>query len=247
MVEITYQPSKLAAPDHRSRDVHKAIVASPDVESIPTQSDPLCQEYSNMLTGTGGYSDSVAQAYFINTIPFARSTLRAFLLSSAPTPAIEAATEVSEETLHAFSRLFFDPGVFPNRLVKIAFAQQLPSDTDEERFERDMTIWGLQLGWEYLTWKVTGGRVAMPASDAIHYLMTDSLWRSREHIFSSITDAAAKESRAWIPQVLRAAELMDKIGRQGDVNPLENLKIHLIGNDETLSIEDFSSGQELLS
>ena len=169
------------------------------------------------------------------------------MLASAPIPAIEKATEVNEATLHAFSKLFFDPGVFPNRLVKIAFAQQLPTETEEEQFERDMTIWGMQLGWEYLTWKVTGGQAAMPASDAVHYLMTDSLWRSREHIFSSITDATAKESRAWIPQVLRAAELMDKLGRQGEINPLESLKIHLIGNDETLSIEDFSKSQELLS
>ena len=86
----------------------------------------------------------------------------------------------------------------------------------------------------------------MPASDAVHYLMTDSLEKSGAYV-SSITDATAKESRAWIPQVLRAAELMDKLGRQGEINPLESLKIHLIGNDETLSIEDFSKSQELLS
>jgi len=246
VVDITYQPKRLAAPDHRSRSVHKAILASPSFEEIPEDPDPLARSYCSLLTGVGAYPESVEQAYLLHTIPFARSTMRGFLLCSAPILAIEAATEVPEDVIHAYSRLFFDPGVFPNRLIKIAYAQQLMCDTDEEKFERDMMVWGLQLGWEYLVWKVTGGRVTMPAADAVHYLLTDSLWRSREHIFSSITDAKAKESRAWIPQVLRSAELLDKLGRDNS-NPIESLKIHLVGNDETLSIEDFSADQELLS
>ena len=110
---------------------------------------------------TGWVRTRKSTAYLINSLPFARATLRAFLLASAPIPAIEKATEVNEATLHAFSKLFFDPSVFPNRLVKIAFAQQLPTETEEEQFERDMTIWGMQLGWEYLTWKVRAAALCL--------------------------------------------------------------------------------------
>ena len=247
MVSITYSPGKLAAPDHRAKAVHKSIISAETVEEIPRQPDPISQEYLNMLVGEGPFSEHIEQAFLLNSLPFARSTLRAFLLASAPVPDITGCTEVPGEVVHAFSRLFFDTGVFPNWLIRVAFAQQLPAGTEEQQFERDMSIWGLQLGWEYLAWKVTGDPTSLSAEEVVRHLMTDALWRSREHVFSRLTDAAAKESRAWVPQVLRAAEIVDRIGRQTDANPLESLKIHLIGADETLTHQDVTARGELLS
>ena len=62
--------------------------------------------------------------------------------------------------------------------------------------------------------------------------MADSLWRSREHIFNSITDKRSKEARAWMPIAIKLAEQVTKADPD-KVNSLEELKIRLEGLDTT--------------
>ena len=199
-------------------------------------------EYALFLNGGDtGVSDPVFYAALMEQLPYARAVLRSLLFANTPQVSFMAATEVNEDVIHAYQRLFFDVGVFPNKLIKMAYARQLPVDNNDEKFERDMMMWGQQLGWEYLVWKVSGGKITMPTQEALQHIMTDSLWRSREHIFSSITDQRAKEAKSWIPHLLRTAEMVEKTN-PNRVSSLEELRIKLIGIDTTKSIDDVDPG-----
>ena len=230
----------LLPPDYRAREVRAAVGVAAKNRKKKTSgfSDPLMKDYASFLAGDeDSSSDAVFHAAVLDKIPYARAVMRSLIMSRAPSDAFMASTEVADDIIYAYGRLFFDIGVFPNRLIKIAYVRQLPADTEERKFERDMLMWGLQLGWEYIVWKISGGRLSMSSSEVLQHILSDSLWRSREHVFSSIVDPKSKESRAWVPQALRAAELMDKIA-PNRVNSLEELRIRLVGVDTTKSLED---------
>ena len=241
MVDVKKRSDRrLLPPDHRAREVRAALGVSQKkkTKKAPSFDDPFMRDYASFLAGDDeDTSDAVFHASVLDKIPYARAVMRSLIMSRAPSDAFMASTEVADDIIHAYSRLFFDIGVFPNRLIKIAYVRQLPSDTEESKFERDMLMWGLHLGWEYIVWKISGGRLSMSSSEVLRHILSDSLWRSREHVFSSIVDPKSKESRAWIPQALRAAELMDKIA-PNRVNSLEELRIRLLGVDTTKSLED---------
>jgi len=236
---------RLLPPDFRARTVRAAVAASSKKtkakstsKSVDSLKDSFSREYYSFLEGDEDkVSDAVFHAAVLDKIPYSRAVMRALLMARTPTDAFMATTEVADDIIHAYSQLFFDTGVFPNRLIKVAYAKQLPGDCPDSKFEKDMLLWGLHLGWEYIVWKISGGRLTMSSAEVLHQIVSDSLWRSREHLFSSIVDPRAKESRAWIPQALKAAELMDKIN-PNRVNSLEELRIRLIGVDDTKSIED---------
>jgi hypothetical protein len=246
VVAIAYQPVPFRTPDHLSQEVITLVKAAKTRKSLPEFSNVYAARFATLLTDPSCTDDPLVAAYTLHQMPFARACLDAFLMVDSPTSSIVASTEVSDEVVAAYAALFFDAGVYPNRLVKISFAEQMPAGTAEEKRARDLMTWGIHLGWEYLAWKVSGGRITMPAAVAVHQLLSDSLWRSREHVFSSLTDARTKESRAWVPQVLKAAELMHKMDAIRD-NPIETLRIHLLDEDETCSIYELPEGQELLS
>lgn len=246
MVALAYKPVPFRAPDYLSQEVIAGVRAAKTRKGIPSYSNAYASRFATLLADAACQDWALIGAYTLHQMPFARACLDAFLMVEAPTSAIVAATEVEDDVLAAYAALFFDSGVYPNRLVKISFAEQMPANTDEEKRARDLMTWGIHLGWEYLAWKVSGGRITMPASAAVHQLLSDSLWRSREHVFSSLTDARTKESRAWVPQMLKAAELMHKMDAIRE-NPVETLRIQLLDKDETCSIYELPEGQELLS
>lgn len=245
-MDILYKPKPFPPPDFRAKKVLEAIHSAKSAKGVKPFGHPIEDSFCNLLLQRGPASDSVEVAYLMHQIPFSRAALNAFLMAETPTDAVIAATGVPEPVYLAYARLFFDSSVYPNRLIRLSFAEQMPFALPEDKLARDLMTWGLQLGWEYLVWKITGGRISMPASEAVHYLLTDSLWRSREHVFGTLTGARAKESRAWVPQVLKAAELMHKMDAI-KVGALNNLKIHLLGEDETHSVYDIKEVEELVS
>jgi len=193
------------------------------------------QEYYSLEKGDEeAVSDPVYLAHLMDKLPYPRAALRAFLIAKAPLAPFLVATEMREDTILSYQKLFFDTAVFPNRLIKIAYVRQLPVNTEHAKFERDMLMCGLQLGWEYVMWKVTGGKFHMPVKDALQHIMSDSLWRSREHVFNAITDARAKESKGWISSALKTADLLERTSPDKQ-NALEELRLSLVGMDTTLT------------
>ena len=231
----TAKGPRLKSPDFRARQVR--------LDRLPPKDcmDSHMREYSEILWGQEDKaSDSVYYAYLMDQVPYARSVTKALLLCKAPVDAFVKTLEMQEDTILAYSKLFFDVGVFPNRLFKDVYVRQLPEGNSEEKFERDMMLWGMQLGWKYLLWKVAGSACPPDASEALRGMLTDSVWRSREHVLSSATDQRAAAARAWMPQALKAVEISEKIS-PNRVNSLEELRIRLVGADTTKSIEDLTS------
>lgn len=227
--------ARLRSPDFRSKQVRLDKVKPEDCI------DPYMKEYSEIIWGQEDKaSDGVYYAYLMNEVPYARAVTRSLLLCKAPVEAFINVLELKEETLLAYSRLFFDVGVFPNRLFKDVYVRQLPDTSPEEKFERDMMLWGMQLGWKYILWKVAGSACAPDAAESLQGMMADAVWRSREHILSTATDQRAAAARAWMPQALKALEISEKIS-PNRVNSLEELRIRLVGADITRSIEDLGS------
>ena len=239
---LTTKNRGLLPPDYRARKVRDFLeeqsAKKKPSKKVPFKDDLYMVDLYALLAGNpDDASEDSYQAYLLNCIPYARAVMRAFLFSKAPLDAFITATEVDEGVINAYKCLFFDPGVFPNRLIKVAYVRQLPVDTAEQKFERDMMMWGLQMGWEYLVWKVTGGRIKMAVPEALQHILTDSLWRSREHIFNGIMDQRSKESRAWIPQMIKVAEMVEKYNPDR-IDSLEELRVKLIGVDNTTSVTE---------
>jgi hypothetical protein len=226
---------RLRSPDFRSKQVRLDKVKPEDCI------DPYMREFSEILWGQEDKaSDGVYYAYLIDQVPYARAVTRSLLLSKAPVEAFVNILDMGEETLLAYSRLFFDVGVFPNRLFKDVYVRQLSEIGPEDKFERDMMLWGLQLGWKYILWKIAGSACAADPAEALQGMLTDAVWRSREHILSTATDQRAAAARAWMPQALKALEISEKIS-PNRVNSLEELRIRLVGADITRSIEDLGN------
>lgn len=228
---------RLLPPDHRAQEVRAWCASCPSEGADPRAvfSDPVQAEYAlYLLNRYDEVSDAVYDACMLDGLPYARMVLKAFLFTSAPLHAVENATGVPEEAVLAYGKLFFDEAVFRNRLIKMSYLRAYSPTTKNEEELKTMFLWGLQLGWEYLEWKVTGGSTSLGTTDVMRKMMTDALWRSREHTFNSITDSRSKEARAWMPIALKLAENVNKADPD-KVNSLDELRIRLEGLDVTMS------------
>ena len=176
-------------------------------------------------------------AILLENIPASRAILRGLLMSGDSLSIISRIIEESEECILAYEELFFDTSVFRNKLIKVAYIRSLPQDDEDSKFEKQMISWGHYLGSGYISWKIGANREREKAnpSQVIQGLLDDSVWRSKEHCLSSITAAETKEARAWVPQVLKSAEMLRDIeSATGMENALTELKIKLEGSEQTI-------------
>jgi hypothetical protein len=142
---------------------------------------------------------------------------------------ISSIIQEDSDVVYVYSQLFFDISVFFNKLLKVAYIRSLPADTEEDTFEKQVLSWGYYLGAKYLAWKIGAKESAsMLPSQAVKKVLDDSIWRSSEHSLSAITSQKAKESKSWIPQVLKSAELLNTLETTaGMETALSELKIKL--------------------
>jgi hypothetical protein len=187
------------------------------------------------------YSDVIEEALTIFKIPVCRAVMDGLVVSGSDDPFVSRVAECPLDVVHCYKDLFFDPTVFSNRLITIAFIRSLPCSTDFESFRKKMLSWGYHLGGEYIAWKigVRGSIISKTPEASVSDVLTDASWRSREHLLSDISDSPAKEARAWVPQVLKSAEIIKAFGNDKPVSDsLNDLVFDLRGVDETISIND---------
>lgn len=183
---------------------------------------------------------SAEKALLLNQIDSCRAILRGYLMSGESITHISNYINEDPLTIEIYYNLFFDTSVFFNLLVKVAYIRNLPSRTDADKFEKQVLSWGHYIGAKYISWKI-GAKddSSILPSQAIRKVLDDSIWRSSEHALASITSQKAKESKAWVPQVLKSAELLNTIETTaGMENALADLKIKLSGDDEVKSNRD---------
>jgi hypothetical protein len=175
----------------------------------------------------------VQKAVLLHTIPSCRALLNGFLISNESPVTIAALINESPGVVSSYSHLFFDTSVFFNDLLKVAYIRSLPSDDESQVFEKQVLSWGHYLGAKYIAWKIgSKNSTEILPSQAVKKVLDDSMWRSSEHALEDITSKKAKESRAWVPQVLRSAELLNNLETTaGMENALSELKIKLTTED----------------
>lgn len=173
--------------------------------------------------------DSVQKAALLYSIPACKALLNGFLISEEAHAVVSGLIGESTDVVTAYSHLYFDTSVFFNDLLKVAYIRSLRADTEEEVFEKQVLSWGHYLGAKYIAWKI-GSKTSSDIlpSQAVKKVLDDSIWRSSEHALEDITSKKARESRAWVPQVLKSAELLNNIETtSGMENALSELKIKL--------------------
>ena len=182
----------------------------------------------------------VRKAILMDTIPSCRAMLRGLLMSGESLNIVASIIGETLDLVECYSELFFDISVFLNDLIRVAYIRNMPSESEDEKFEKQLLSWGHYLGSQYIAWKIGAGNKAnMLPSEAVRKVLDNSVWRSAEHALADIESGRSKESRAWVPQVLKSAELLNTLETTaGMENALAGLKIKLSGKDDTLSKED---------
>lgn len=189
-----------------------------------------------------GEDDPCRMAHLLYSVPTACSILKGLFIAGASLEEVAEIVEVDVDTLDAFKNIFFDTKVFKNRLLTIAYIRSLVSDTEADKFNKQLLSWGYYLGSDYIAWKIgSPDKVLSTKSpmDAVSEVLRDASWRSKEHFMSELTDSQTREARAWVPQVLKSAEtLHDMNDARGMENSLSGLKIKIESIDNTKRLED---------
>jgi len=177
----------------------------------------------------------VAQAYMLYYLPQSRAILTSLIVSGTDSVSIANYIDSTEEVVIHFSKLFFDVSVFPNKLVIKEYIDSLPEKSSSQKNHKSLLRAAYSLGHRYIAWKMSL-RIEdeLDCSDINKNLLEDSYWRSREHKPFSIDDPKAKESKSWIPQVLRTVDSITASKVGGEIT-LDTLRLKLVKSDSTLN------------
>ena len=226
------KPMPIKSPAWRLEEA-KAIL-----ESGSPEASTSCSYIKEAIALLGGRSKSVPMqtAYLMYRLPEARATISSLLLNDPPIDQIAASIQSDSDTVLFYSKIFFDTSVFPNRLVLKEFLNVLPERTPAEAHFKTMLQSAYNLGADYIVWKK--GLITSEDPDLTTVttnLLLDSYWRAREHKAFSLDSSATRESRAWLPQVLRSIDATKNIGNAGESN-IETLRLKLVKQDTTVSL-----------
>lgn len=177
----------------------------------------------------------IAEAYLLYYLPQSRAIMSSLLLAGCDTVTASEYIQTSEDVVVAYSKLFFDLSVFPNKLVIKDYVDSLPESCAASKNLKSLLRAALSLGSRYIAWKMSLNLGSeLNVNDVNTTILEDSYWRAREHKPFNIDDPRAKESKSWTPQVLRAIDSVSG-SRTGAELSIETLRLKLIKTDATTS------------
>jgi hypothetical protein len=231
-------PSNIESPAHRADLVIKHYTATGTLKTDWPCSSMV--EFNKLLCGVP-CQENIEDAYRLYYIPSCRASINSLLISRCPSYEIASAIEEQEETINVYSRLFFDTSVFSNKLVTMAYIRQMPSNTQQEEFEKSLMISAIQLGHEYILWKLGVSVNVSEATRSEMYtsILIDSYWKFKE-LKSKNNSELTKEARAWIPAILSVATTSDKLDYGKPTSGSESLALKLISVATTTKITDIT-------
>ena len=175
------------------------------------------------------------EAYLLYYLPQSRAILSSLLLAGADITSIASYISTDEEVILAYSKLFFDTSVFPNRLVIKDYVDSLPETNSVSKHYKALMRAAISLGSRYIAWKMSLPIDSeLDLNDINKNLLEDSYWRSREHKPFGVDDPRSKESKSWIPQVLRTVDAITGSRAGGELS-IETLRLKLVKTDSTIS------------
>jgi hypothetical protein len=231
--DILPAPTKTDSPAWRSNEVFNYFESNKSAKQWPCAYQNLLNEYL-----VGNTKDSnIDKAYTLYYIPFTRSTINALLLAGDNMYNIARRIEEDEEVILLYAKLFFDTSVFNNKLIRMAFVRQLGSSTKQEEFDKGLMSAALQLGPNYVYWKLglSKDNDTMPDTVVVD-MMKDSYWKFNEMKIKNSMELT-KESRTWIPAALSAAGMASKSIKQLS-SEAESVKIKLLSIAKTVPASD---------
>lgn len=232
-------PENIESPAHRADAVFTYYASNKLVLKV----DWGCQYMVSLNKLLLGYcdSDAVSKAYQLYYIPACRASINSLLLAGDTCSNIASNISEDEDTIHAYYRLFFDTSVFGNKLIRMAYIRQLPSGNQQEEFEKSLLIAAIQLGKDYIYWKLgIASEPSMSSVDMHRDVMLDSYWKFKELKVKAGSELT-KEARAWIPAILSSAAGLDKFTQEKDSSVYEPLQVKLISIANPLKVSDLNS------
>lgn len=231
MTKMLPKPQSLRSPAWR---LNLALEPGLDIEDIECPYVLKLHAYLGEATRSVSSPSDIEEAYLLYYLPQSRAIMSSLILAGADTSTISGYTGANEEVVILYSKLFFDMSVFPNKLVIKDYVDSLPESSPVDKNYKALMRVALSLGDRYIAWKMS-----LPISEELDTntinkeLLEDSYWRAREHKPFSIEDPRSKESKSWIPQVLRSIDSI-AASRSGGELSIETLKLKLIKTDSTV-------------
>lgn len=211
-------------PDHR----YQAAKAAAAENASP--GDARVEALAQLLAGDECPDPAVAYAYDLYTVNEHRMVVDAFILARAPAELVYKTLEIPPEVFSTYEHLFMDRGVFRNRLELLTYAAAY----EGEGPARDLIRTAVTVGPDYLVWAY-GQMRDFDNRLIIRQTMTDSFFRGLAHRGNAITSAVSKEAQKWLGNAVKNAELIERIDPRTSTNALDELKIALEVQDDTLT------------
>lgn len=231
MGSVLPKPKSLKSPNWR---LQVALDSSVDADSSDCLYISRLKTYLESGSKVSEDLGAVEEAYLLYYLPQSRAILTSLVLSGADTATISNYIGTSEEVVVVYGKLFFDMSVFPNKLVIKDYVDSLPEVTSLDKNYKALLRVAISLGDRYIAWKMSLPLTEELDTNLINkQLLEDSYWRAREHKPFSIDDPRAKESKSWIPQVLRSIDSMASSRAGGELS-IETLRLKLVKTDSTV-------------
>lgn len=196
-------------PAHRYRVVKSAI-------SAPTHAVEAAL-YEHRRSPGARIPASYAEEIYLDA--YEREVMQAWIASGADDAYIEQVLEVPAAVTQAYRHLFFDMGVFRDRLDLLSWVrayQQAPEASKEGAALLQMAV---MRGPTVLAWIYGKGAVDVDTTEVLKHAMADAFFRgqsSREYALSSKEASAAQ---ALMSNAVKIASVLDK-KKPSDVNAL---------------------------
>ena len=229
------------APDHRARQIIAATRDGSDEDII----EPLDRELFHFVKNGSTASLEMQQACDLYWDPEFRHVLNALFLAGGQIEAIGTGLGISETTLGAYRRLFFDPDVFPHNLAKTRFVKRLDC-ADEYRSLYELAV---ERGPAELIERFRiGARPRLEPENLIYDAMADMWSKFLTHRGFTVTSDTAKEALRWGEAALRTAKMVLDNSREErkTAGTVDDLRIALEIKNETKTLEDLGVQPEEL-
>lgn len=179
--------------------------------------------------------DLVQYAHDLHEDEEHRAVLDAFLLTRCPLSEIVQVLEIEAPVIETYMFLFMDTTVFRNKLEIISFAARY----ENNNYGKELVKTAVQVGSDYLHWAYGKPRDDIDPRTIIRRTMLDSYFRGMAHKGNGLTTGVTKEAHKWWATAIKNAELTERMSPSTAKQAVEELRIALGQQDETVAPDDF--------
>jgi hypothetical protein len=179
--------------------------------------------------------DLVQYAFDLHEEEEHRAILDAFLLTRCALSEVVAVLEIDIPVIETYMHLYMDTSVFRNKLEVISYAAHYEGSA----YSKELVKTAVQVGPEYLHWAYGKPRDDIDPRTIIRRTMLDSYFRGMAHKGNGLTTGVTKEAHKWWATAIKNAELTERMNPTTAKQALDELRIALGQQDETVAADAF--------